>query len=122
MKTVLLSSQCSHEEKQRSCARALANNDDDPAGGAALVVLSVPITDAQITATTEPPHRPWRFQGMRNAVKRTGVEEHSIVELLDDSIAKLLMKSDGVDRCVLQLELTQMARSHAGMRAENCDG
>ena len=55
-------------------------------------------------------------------MKRTGVEEHSIVELLDDPIARLLMKSDGVNRCVLQLELRQMARSHAGMRAEDCDG
>ena len=39
-------------------------------------------------------------------MKRTGVEEYSIVELLDDHIAKLLMKSDGVSRCALQLELT----------------
>jgi len=49
-------------------------------------------------------------------VKRTGVEEHSIGELLDDSIAKLLMKSDGVNRCALQLELAQSARSDARMR------
>lgn len=55
-------------------------------------------------------------------MKRTGVEEHSIVELLDDPIAKLLMRSDGVDRCALHVELTQMARSHGGMRAEDCDG
>jgi hypothetical protein len=50
-------------------------------------------------------------------VKRTGVEEHSIAELLDDSIVKLLMKSDGIDTCALQLELTQTARSHAGICA-----
>jgi hypothetical protein len=49
-------------------------------------------------------------------VKRTGVEEHSVLELLDDPIAKLLMKSDGVNRCALQVELAQMARSHARMR------
>ena len=54
-------------------------------------------------------------------MKRTGVEEHSIVELLDDPITKLLMKSDGVDRGVLYIELTQMARSHGDMPAEDCD-
>jgi hypothetical protein len=48
-------------------------------------------------------------------VKRTGVEDHSILELLDDPIGKLLMKSDGVNRCALQLELAQMARSYARM-------
>lgn len=55
-------------------------------------------------------------------MKRTGVEEHSIVELLDDPIVKLLMKSDGVDRRLLQLELRQIARSYAGMWSEDCDG
>jgi hypothetical protein len=50
------------------------------------------------------------------------LEEDSIVELLDDPIARLLMRSDGVNRCVLQLELAQMARFHAGMRVEDCDG
>jgi hypothetical protein len=55
-------------------------------------------------------------------VRRTGVEEHLIVELLDDPIGRLLMKSDGVNRCSLQLELAQMARSHTRMRSENgCD-
>jgi hypothetical protein len=49
-------------------------------------------------------------------VKRTGVAEHSIVELLNDPIAALLMKSDGVNRSALQLELAQMARFHARMR------
>ncbi len=49
-------------------------------------------------------------------MRRTGVEEHSIVELLDDPIAKLLMESDGVNRCALHLELAQMARFHVGMR------
>jgi hypothetical protein len=53
---------------------------------------------------------------------RTGIENYSIGELLDDHIAKLLMKSDGVSRCALQVELAQMARSHAGMRSEeSCD-
>jgi hypothetical protein len=55
-------------------------------------------------------------------VKRTGVEYHSIVELLDDPIGKLLMKSDRVNRCALQLELAQMGRAHARMRSEKqCD-
>lgn len=49
-------------------------------------------------------------------MKLTGVEEHSIAELLDEPIAKLLMRSDGVNRCALRLELAQMARSHARMR------
>jgi hypothetical protein len=40
-------------------------------------------------------------------------EPHSIAELLDDPIARLLMKSDGVNRCGLQLELPRMARVHA---------
>lgn len=52
-------------------------------------------------------------------MKRAGAEDHSIVELLDDPIAKLLMKSDGVNRGALQLELTQVARFHAEMRSEN---
>lgn len=55
-------------------------------------------------------------------MKRRGVEQNSIAELLDDPFAKLLMNSDGVDRRVLQLELTQMARCYAGMRAEDCSG
>jgi hypothetical protein len=55
-------------------------------------------------------------------VRRTGVEEHSIVELLDDLVARLLMKSDKVDRCVLQVELRQMARFRGGMWCEDCDG
>ena len=55
-------------------------------------------------------------------MKRTGIEDYSIVELLDEHIATLLMKSDGVSRCALQVELAQMARFHAGMRSENsCD-
>ena len=69
MKTVLLSSYRSHKVKQQSGAQhTLANNDDDPAGGAAPVALPVPATDEQITATTDQPHRPWLFQGMRNAL------------------------------------------------------
>jgi hypothetical protein len=68
MKTIFLSSHRSHGVKQRSGARALANNDDDPAGGAAPVALPVPAIDEQIAATTEQPHRPWLFQGMRNAL------------------------------------------------------
>jgi len=40
-------------------------------------------------------------------------------QLLDDHIAKLWMKSDGVSRCALQFELAQMARCHAGIRSEN---
>lgn len=55
-------------------------------------------------------------------MKRTGVEDHSIVELLDDPIGKLLMKSDGVNRCALQLALAQMGRAHTRMRSEKrCD-
>ena len=55
-------------------------------------------------------------------MKRTGVEDHSILELLDDPIGKLLMKSDGVNRCALQLELVQMGRAHTRMRSEQrCD-
>jgi hypothetical protein len=55
-------------------------------------------------------------------VKRTGVEDHSILELLDNPIGKLLMNSDGVNRCALHLELAQMGRALAGMRSEkHCD-
>jgi hypothetical protein len=36
-------------------------------------------------------------------------EPHSIAELLDDPIARLLTKSDDANRCVLQLELPRMA-------------
>ena len=44
-------------------------------------------------------------------MRRSANEHHSIAELLDDPIAKLLMVSDGVNRCALQFELTQMAVS-----------
>jgi hypothetical protein len=43
-----------------------------------------------------------------------GTEQHSIAELLDDPIARLLMKSYGINRCTLQLELAQIARVRAG--------
>jgi hypothetical protein len=46
-------------------------------------------------------------------VKRTGVEDHSIVELLDDPIGKLLMKS------ALPLELAQMGALIPGCGRRN---
>ena len=48
-------------------------------------------------------------------MRRLGTEQHSISELLDDPIARLLMKSYGINRCTLQLELTQMARVRASV-------
>jgi hypothetical protein len=48
-------------------------------------------------------------------LKRPASEQHSIAELLDDPIARLLMKSYGINRCALQLELTQMARIRASV-------
>ena len=46
------------------------------------------------------------------ALKRFAIEEFSIAELLDDPIAQLLMKSDGVDRdTVERLLLDQIACS-----------
>jgi hypothetical protein len=68
MKLIFLNSYRSHRVKQRSAAHTLANNDDNPAGSAAPVALPVPATDEQITATADQPHRPWLFQGMRNAL------------------------------------------------------
>jgi hypothetical protein len=46
---------------------------------------------------------------------RLGTEQHSIAELLDDPIARLLLKSYGINRCALQIELTQMARIRASV-------
>lgn len=46
-------------------------------------------------------------------MRRSANEHHSIAELLDDPIAKLLMVSDGVNRCALQFALRQMARVRA---------
>jgi hypothetical protein len=46
-------------------------------------------------------------------LKRLGTERHSIAELLEDPIARPLMQSYGINRCVLQFELTQMARVRA---------
>ena len=37
--------------------------------------------------------------------------KHSIAELLDDPIARLLMKSDGVDRGTLERLFDEVARS-----------
>lgn len=68
MKTTSFSSHPSHGVKQRLRDRFLADNDVDPAGGAAPVALPVSATDAQIAAIMEQPHRPWLFQGMRNAL------------------------------------------------------
>jgi hypothetical protein len=45
------------------------------------------------------------------------LEAYSIAELLDDPIAKLLMKSDGVNCCDLRLQLAITARLHATARA-----
>ena len=46
-------------------------------------------------------------------MKRFAIEEFSIAELLDDSIAQLLMKSDGVDRDTVERLFLDQIASHA---------